>query len=91
MSGKRKVGLPDGVKAKKGLKAQIQRTKKRLSRSQFESLLSGDWEKVHGDRARINGPFVTTVRPGSKLLLFKDQRITKRTWLEIAKELLLKM
>jgi hypothetical protein len=93
MSGKRKVGLPDGFKAKRGLKAQFQRPKKRLTRRDFERLINGTWESHHGDRVRINGPFITLVQPGLKTIIIaagkEHKRVQKPSWLEIAKELLI--
>ena len=71
----------------------MRRKKKRLTRIQFERLIQGDWESHHGDRVRINGPFITTVKPGTKILIItmgkETKSVTNRTWLGIAKELLI--
>ena len=75
------------------MKNKLQRKNKRLTRSQFEKLITGQWESHHGGRVRINGPFVTSVKPGFKNLFIihgkNNQMVSKRTWLEIAKELLI--
>lgn len=72
----------------------MNRWKKRLTRTQFEKLIQGDWQSVHGDRQRINGPFVTLVTPGQKHFVITAQKgephmVSKSTWLAIAKELLI--
>lgn len=54
----------------------------------------GSWESVHGDRQRVNGPFITMVSPGRKHLIIvagkgEPKVVSKPNWLAIAKELLI--
>ena len=86
------VGLNYEMRKGAKMKGKLQRKRKRLTRVQFERLITGKWESHHGDRVRINGPFVTSVSPGKKNLFIvhgkNNQMVSKRTWLEVAKEIL---
>lgn len=63
------------------------KTKPRLTRHQFEQLVSGTWTSLSGGRYRSNGKFKTAVQPGWKLFHDGQHVIRARTWLELARGL----
>lgn len=63
------------------------RNNKRMSRSQFEALIHGEWEKVADDRIRRNGKFSTYVRGQWKFLSNGQKAVRAKTWAEIAEVL----
>jgi len=64
--------------------------KRRMTRSQFESLFAGSWESKKGDRYRVNGKFQTAVQDGWKIFKKGANQgfaIRGKTWQEVAEAL----
>ena len=66
---------------------------KKLTRKQFEALFMGEWEKMRGDRYRMNGRFQTSIINGDKILrvgLHGEDRpfaVTAKSWTKLASSL----
>ena len=64
--------------------------KRKITRSQFEGLFAGEWEKKRGDRYRINGQFQTSVIGKWKILKMKNFALRAESWQAIYDKLQLK-